>query len=185
MVLAIFSMLIYSLPGRLPGEKIIKVIRRDFFILFKRMTLTAGLIILPALAGLMLLNLYPNLLDGPVSLPLIILSVSGYSLFVCLFSFFSFIDYYLDIWLITNERIIDVRQEGFFSRVVAEMKLFQIQDVTSELKGFWQFIFKYGDVHVQTAGTTQRFVFSQISHPEKVRDTIIKLAEAKKHGTHL
>lgn len=173
-------MLMYNLHGRLPGEKIIKVIRKDLFILFKKIILTVFLIIFPGLAGLMLINLYPSLLDGPVSFPLIILAMSGYSLFVCLFFFFSFIDYYLDIWVITDERIIDVRQEGFFSRVVAELKLSQIQDITSELHGFFQFIFKYGNVHVQTAGKAPRFVFNEISHPEKIRDIIIKLIEENK-----
>jgi uncharacterized membrane protein YdbT with pleckstrin-like domain len=177
-------MITYNLPGRLPGEKIIKVIRKDFFILFKKFLLSAALIVLPALVVFMILSLYPNLLDGPVSYPLIVLTVSGYGLFVWLFSFFSFIDYYLDIWLITSERIIDVRQEGFFSRVVSELKLSQIQDVTSELHGVFQFVFKYGDVHVQTAGKTQRFVFDDIAHPERVRDIIIKLSEQKKHEKH-
>jgi len=107
-------MLNYNLPGRLPGEKIIKVVRKDFFILFKRMILTAALIVLPAAAMLLILNLFPNLIYGPISYPLIILAISGYGLFISLFFFFSFIDYYLDIWLITSERIIDVRQEGFF-----------------------------------------------------------------------
>jgi len=176
-------MLKYNLPGRLPDEKIIKIIRRDSFILLKKMILISILIALPALAVFMFLNLYPNLLDGPISYPLIVLSLSGYSFFIILFSFFSFIDYYLDIWLITSERIIDVRQEGFFSRVVAELKLSQIQDVTSELQGFFQFIFRFGDVHVQTAGTVERFIFSQVPNPEKVRDIIIKLAEEHK-GQH-
>ena len=149
------------------------------------MLLTAGLLILPALAGFMIINLNPNLLYGSISYPLIVLSISAYGLFIALFSFFSFIDYYLDIWLITSERIIDVRQEGFFSRTVAELKLSQIQDVASEQHGLWQFIFKFGYVYVQTAGEVQRFAFSQIPHPERIRDTIIKLAEAKKHPTHL
>ncbi|MDO8668461.1 MAG: PH domain-containing protein [bacterium] len=174
-------MLKYSLPGKLPNEKIIKIIRRDGFILFKKMIFIAGLVILPAAAVFLFLNFNQNLLYGPFSYPLIILSVSGYGLFICLFSFFSFIDYHLDIWIITSERIIDVRQEGFFSRVVSELKLFQIQDVTSEQHGFFKFIFKYGDVHVQTAGETQRFIFKEIPHPEIVRDTIIKLAEQKRH----
>lgn len=176
-------MLIYNLPGRIPGEKIIKIIRRDGFILFKKMVLTAVLVGLPALVVWMILSLYPNLLNGPISYPLIILAVSGYTLFIWLFSFFSFIDYYLDLWIITDQRIIDVRQEGFFSRVVAELKLSQIQDVTSELEGFFQFIFKFGDVHVQTAAEVGRFVFKQIPNPEKVRDIIIKLAEQKRNGS--
>ncbi|MBI4779412.1 PH domain-containing protein [Candidatus Falkowbacteria bacterium] len=177
-------MLKYRLPGAMPGEKIIKIIRKDLFVLLGKFALTVILAGLPALAGLMMLNIYPNLLQGEISYPLIVLAVSGYSLFIWLFLFFSFIDYYLDVWIITNERIIDIKQEGFFSRVVSELKLFQIQDVTSELKGFFKFIFKYGDVYVQTAGEVQRFVFRQIPNPEEIRDVIIKLAEENKktHG---
>jgi len=175
-------MLNYKLPGKLPDEKIIKILRRDFFVLLMKLILSAVLIGLPALVGLMMLNFYPNLLQGYISYPLIVLAVSGYSLFVWLFLFFSFIDYYLDVWVITSERIIDVSQEGFFSRTVAELKLFQIQDVTSELKGLSKFIFRYGDVYVQTAGEVQRFAFRQIPNPEEVRDIIIKLVEEnKKH----
>jgi len=179
-------MLNYKLPGKLPNEKIIKILRRDFFVLLMKLILGAVLAGLPVLAGLMMLSFYPNLLQGDISYPLIVLAVSGYSLFIWLFLFFSFIDYYLDVWVITSERIIDVRQEGFFSRTVSELKLFQIQDVTSELKGLSKFIFRYGDVYVQTAGEVQRFVFRQIPHPEEVRDIIIKLVEENKkiHGPH-
>lgn len=176
------NMIIYQLPGKLPDEQILKIIRKDGFIFFKRIILVVVLVGLPALVGLMMLYIYPNWLNGEISYPLIVLTVSGYILFIWLFFFFSFIDYYLDIWIITDERIIDVRQEGFFSRVVSELKLFQVQDVTSEMQGLFQFVFRYGDVHVQTAAETQRFVFSQIPNPEEVRDMIIKLVERKKHA---
>lgn len=166
----------------MPDEKIIKIIRKDGFILFKKIVLTVALAGLPALVGLLMLYNYPNWLSGNISYPLILLAVSGYALFIWLFFFFSFIDYYLDIWIITSERIIDIKQEGFFSRTVAELKLFQIQDVASELKGFFQFIFKYGDVYVQTAGEVQRFTFREVPDPEDVRNIIIKLAEHKKHA---
>lgn len=178
--LIIFNMLIYKLPGKLPNEKIIKILRQDGFVLLLKLLALAALAGLPALVGFIMLNIYPNLPLGEISYPLIILAVSGYILFIWLFGFFSFIDYYLDVWVITSERIIDVRQEGFFSRTVAELKLFQIQDVTSELKGFFKFIFRYGDVYVQTAGEKERFVFKQIPDPEEIRDIIIKLTEENK-----
>jgi len=173
-------MLIYKLLEKLPDEKIIKIIRKDTFILFVSFVLGIFLIGLPALAGYATLNIYPNLLLDEIFYPLILMAVSGYILFIWLFGFFTFIDYYLDIWIITNKRIIDVRQEGFFSRTVSELKIAKIQDVTSELKGFFQFIFRYGDVHVQTAAEKQRFNFMQIPKPEQVRDIIIKLVEANK-----
>ncbi|MBU1663322.1 PH domain-containing protein [Patescibacteria group bacterium] len=174
------NMLKYRLPGALPGEKIIKILRKDLLILFGKFILTLILAGLPALVGFIMLNIYPNLWQGETSYPLIVLAVSGYVLFIWLFLFFSFIDYYLDVWLITSQRIIDIRQEGFFSRTVAELKLSQIQDVTSELKGVLKFIFRFGDVYVQTAGEVQRFTFRQIPHPEEVRDIIIKLVEENK-----
>jgi hypothetical protein len=173
-------MLIFKLLEKLPGEKIVKILRKDIFVLFSHFVLIIVLLGLPALVGFVALNLYPNLLVGEISYPLIVVAISGYILFIWLFSFFTFIDYYLDMWIITNRRIIDVKQEGFFSRTVAELKISKIQDVASELKGVWQFIFHYGNVYVQTAGEVQRFVFKEIPNPEKVRDIVIKLVEENK-----
>lgn len=110
----------------------------------------------------------------------IVLSVSIYYLYIWLFAFFSFIDYYLDVWVITSERIVDVEQRGFFSRVISEHKLFRIQDVTSEVHGIWATMFRYGDVYVQTAGAKGRFKFHEIPQPNRTRDMIIKLVEGKR-----
>lgn len=170
----------YRLPGKLAGEKIIEVIRRDIFILVKRIFLFIILIILPVIFFQMMIFIYPNLLNGSISYPAVAIMASAYYLFIWLFFFFSFIDYYLDVWIITNERIIDVEQRGFFSRTISEQRLYRVQDVTSEVHGFFPTIFKYGNVFVQTAGIKQRFFFHEVPHPEKVRDTIIKLIEKNK-----
>jgi len=176
---------IKHLPGQLKGEEIIKVVRRDVFILFKRVLLFTALIILPAvLFYFFVTNIYPNALQNEIVWPLVILGVSAYYLFIWLFFFFSFIDYYLDVWIITDERIIDVLQKGFFSRTISEHRLFRVQDVTSEVHGILPTIFKYGDVYIQTAGAKQRFLFHEVPYPEEIRRLIIKLAERSKkaHG---
>ncbi len=171
---------IYRLPNKLADEEIVKILRRDLFILFKKVLLFILLAILPFAFFYIIIFTQPNLLKGEVSSPIIVLSVSAYYLFVWLFFFFSFIDYYLDVWVITNERIIDVQQRGFFSRIISEQKLFRIQDVTSEVHGIIPTMLKYGDVHIQTAGTKQRFFFHQVPNPDKVRDIIIKLVQRNK-----
>ncbi len=177
-------LLIYRLPRQLPGEKVIKVLRRDYFILFKRIVV----IILGAFLLLLLFKLmfyiFPNLLIGEISYPVVLLAISLCVLFVWLFSFFSFIDYYLDTWIITNLRIIDIRQQGFFSRIIAEQRLDRVQDVMSETHGFFSTIFRYGNVRVQTAGEEGRFFFQEIPNPDKIRDVIIKLSEQCKHSSH-
>ncbi len=182
----------YRLPNKVKNEEIIRVLRRDLFVLFKKVLLFLLLTILPFAFFYLMMIFNANILENNTIYPLVILAISAYYLFIWLFFFFSFIDYYLDVWIITSERIIDIQQRGFFSRIISEQKLFRIQDVTSEVNGAIPTIFKYGDVHVQTAGTKQRFFFHEVPNPDKVRDIIIRLVrlnrvrhkeEIKREGT--
>jgi len=174
----------YRLPNQVKGEEIIKVVRKDIFILIKKIFLSAMLAVLPFFVFYASMVSFPDLLEGEISYPLAVLSVSFYYLFIWLFFFFSFIDYYLDVWVITNKRIIDVDQRGFFSRVISEQKIVNMQDVTSEAHGVMATIFKFGDVHVQTAGAKSRFVFEEVPSPEGIRDLLIKLADMEKLKEH-
>ena len=171
---------IYRLPNHLPGEEVKTIVRRDLFVLFKRILMLMFLIILPLIFFSLMFATRPGLLESQTAYALIVLGASSYYLFIWLFFFFSFVDYYLDVWIITNRRIIDIQQRGFFSRVISEQKLFRVQDVTSEVHGILPTMFKYGDVHIQTAGAKQRFLFHEVPDPNGVRDTIIRLVERNK-----
>jgi uncharacterized membrane protein YdbT with pleckstrin-like domain len=94
-------------------------------------------------------------------------------------------NYYLDVWIVTNRRIIDIEQHGLFSRDLSEFRLDRIQDITIEVKGFLPTILHFGDIHVQTAGETREFVIHSIPKPYKVRDILVKehdRAVAESHG---
>lgn len=177
---------LYRLPGKIPDEKIIKVLRRDIFILIKKILFFILLLGLPlVLFYIVVVSIYPGILYGEIFYPLLILIASFYYFFIWVFFFFSFIDYYLDVWIITDERIIDIEQRGFFARTISEQRLYRVQDVTSEVQGFFPTIFKYGNVYVQTAGSKERFFFNEIPNPDKVRDIIIELMErSKERITH-
>jgi len=167
----------YHLPNQQEGEKILKIVRRDFFILIKKVLSFLFLNILPLIFFYLVILNYPTVIVGELSLPLLILSTSAYYLFMWLLFFFSFINYYLDILIISNKRIIDIDQRGLFSRVISEQKIYRVQDVTSETNGFFPTIFAYGDVFIQTAGEKERFHFRQVPNPDAIRNMIIKLAE--------
>ncbi len=166
----------YRIPNQLPDEKVIKIVRKDLFIMFKR--IVAFLLMLGTLVGFVVImfTLYPAVNESEFY-PAIVLGASAYFLYIWLFFFFTFIDYYLDTWIITDERIINIEQEGFFSRTISEERLFRIQDVTSEVKGVLPTMFGYGDVFIQTAGEKNRFNFEQVPDPDGIRDIIIRLAE--------
>jgi len=82
--------------------------------------------------------------------------------------------YLLDVWIVTDHRIIDSRQLGFFKRIVAEAKIDKVQDVTTRITGFFATILKFGDVEIQTAGTERNFLFEQVPDPTAIREKILK-----------
>jgi len=169
---------------RKPGEKVVFFLRRHLVIFIAEILLIILLIIVPIGGNWLVNGLWPGLLTGPHSRPVLVLLLSAYYLMIWVFFLSYFIDYYLDGWVVTDDRILSVEQHGLFSRTVSELDLAKIQDVTSEVKGFVAFLFNYGYVYVQTAGEVNRFVFEQVPKPHEVRKQLLSLIEAdrKKQG---
>ncbi len=98
-----------------------------------------------------------------------------YILIIWQIFFTSLVDYYLDTWIVTDHRIIDIHQTGFFRRDISELRYSKIQDVSVKINGFIPTIANYGDLIIQTAGAVQEFHFQQIPDPNRVRDRILRL----------
>jgi len=92
-------------------------------------------------------------------------------------------NYYLDIIIITNKRIIDIEQFSFFSRDESEVRFEDIEDVKIEINGFWESLLKFGNIYIQTAAESGEFKIKNIENPEKIKDIISlqkeKVAEKK------
>jgi uncharacterized membrane protein YdbT with pleckstrin-like domain len=91
-----------------------------------------------------------------------------------IYAFLVWIDYFFDVWIITNERIINIEQKGLFVRSVSELKFARIQDVTTEVRGMLPTILNFGDVKVQTASDDDFFLFRQVPDPYHVKDVIME-----------
>ncbi len=88
-------------------------------------------------------------------------------------------DYFLDLWIITDKRIVDIEQKGFFHRKISVLLIEKIQDVTIETSGFIPTLLNFGDIHVQTAGEELEFVMHGISNPKHVREIITKAQDSQ------
>lgn len=160
-----------------PDEKVIFYLRRHVIIFIGGMLLIALMAVIPLAALYGALTYYPQVFERELIGPALKLAASAYYLWVWLFFFSNFVDYYLDAWVVTNDRILNVEQKGLFNRVVSELDMSKIQDVTSEVKGVLPFVFGYGNVFIQTAAEKERFVFEQIPKPEEVRKRLLLLVE--------
>lgn len=158
-------------------EHIEAVIRRHPVFLLRNIVLLVVLSAIPIGIYLMLVNLSPTIFTVPAAQAIGGTLVSVYYLGIWLFFFSLTLDYYLDIWVLTNDRLIAVEQQGLFSRTISETDLWLIQDVTSEINGIPATIFGFGNLHVQTAAERARFHFENCHDPNGIRQRILHLAE--------
>lgn len=158
-------------------EKIVKVVRRDGVVLFGSMIFYLVLFFAPVILYFLFQNYVPAILANYIWRPVFLLGVSVYYFSCWIFLFTAFLDYYLDFWVITNDRLLNIEQGGIFARTVSEMDLYKIQDATSEVKGIFASIFGYGTIDIQTAAERERFELTQIPNPNEVRKLIMDMAE--------
>jgi hypothetical protein len=177
--------MIKHFPEQKKGEKAILILRRHWLVLIKSVLLFILAAGVPFAFYLMANQLWPGVFEGDIIKALSILLISSYYLGIWLFFFAHFVDYYLDVWIVTNKRIINTEQHGLFSRIVSEHKLEKIQDITSEVHGIVPTFLNYGNVHIQTASANQRVIFKQVRRPHKLRKVILALVKQEKHFEHI
>ena len=158
-------------------EEIKKVVRRDKIVLIGSLGFYLALFAAPVILYFLFQNYLPMILADKLWYPILVLGLSVYYFSCWIFLFAAFLDYYLDFWVITNDRLLNIEQEGVFARTISELDLYKIQDATSEVKGILPSLFGYGDVHIQTAGEVGRFELKQIPNPHEIRKLIMDLAE--------
>jgi hypothetical protein len=172
------------LPNQQRDECMQIFLRRHWIVVIKLLLYSLMLLAVPvailAAFNVSGINIFNSFLGGSIAG----LLISVYLITVLLITMTQFTDYYLDTWIVTNERVINIEQNGLFSRAVSELHLNQIQDVTSETIGFLATFLTYGDVYIQTAGEKERFRFEQINNPDDVKTHILRLVDEDKsrHG---
>lgn len=164
----------YHFKGKRKDEEIIMMLRRHWIILVAEFIplvfFLFGLLLIDII-GPYLLSFFPI----AISNDFFKLGESFLYMFFWILVFIIWIDYYLDVWIVTDQRIVNIEQRGLFRREISELEHNKIQDVTTEIHGIIATLLKFGYVFIQTAGERSRFVFKQVPNPVLVRTLIMKL----------
>lgn len=167
-----------------PGEKVILITRRHWLVLLFHIlpTLLIMDIILIALIALPFLSL-GGLSDwlekiGPLAEfnTKLVLAFLLANLLLILWQaiFVQVAHYYLDTWIVTDERTVHTELLGFFNRFVSSVYHHNIQDISVDVKGILPTFLEYGNLQIQTAGTFRQFVFKEIPEPYKTKEKILQ-----------
>ena len=168
----------YSFPGQHEGEKIALVARKHLLVLLPYALCISAMCLLPILFYAFIVPfVFPAFSEAPYDRFLFLLALIYYG-FVWIIIFIIWVDYYFDVWIVTNERLLDIEQIGFFSRVVSELDLKRIQDITSSVHGMLPTMLGFGNIHIQTAAEEKKFDLKSVPHPVTIRRKITKLYKA-------
>ncbi len=171
---------INHLPDQRQNEQVVLFLRRHWLAVLR---LAVSFLLLTAIPiGIMLYfsSQLSLMIADPFFGPIIVIVFSIYFLCIFLFVFFAFTNYYLDTWIVTTERVINIEQNGLFERVDSELDMIAVQDATANVSGMLATFFNFGDVQIQTAGEQEHFHFLSVPHPERVKQKIMELAIAAK-----
>jgi len=169
-----------------PGEHVVRETRKHWFLFLGELLPYAILIILPfALPKLLAL--------APPMAPYVsyfeyhtILGRAGLGVWLLIWwtsAWGAFTRYFLNAWVLTNMRIVNIKQRRYFSREVSSLFLSRVQDVTTDVVGVLSSLLNIGTIKVQTAGEDVEFTMKGIPHPEQMRDVILRYVSLKPQNT--
>jgi hypothetical protein len=88
-----------------------------------------------------------------------------------------FLGWYFNIYIVTNERVVDIDFYYLLYKQFSQAELNKIQDISYSSGGIFATFFNYGNVAIQTAGEMPNLDFQKVPYPEKVVETIRNLTE--------
>ena len=80
----------------------------------------------------------------------------------------SFLTWFFNVYIITDERIVDIDFYSLIYKEVSDANIDKIQDVTYKMGGVVRTLFNYGDVLIQTASEVPNFEFLAVPKPDQV-----------------
>ena len=98
----------------------------------------------------------------------------GLGLLLGLLLFFpSWIGWYYSVFIVTDQRLIQITQKGLFHRSVVDLGLQQMQTINYEIAGLQQTLLGFGTILIQTY--IGDLVIHEVHHPAKIQKKLLRI----------
>lgn len=141
--------------GQRDGEQLLFLFRRHIIAIRKAFYLL--------LIPLVITSIPPLIWQS--NLELFLLPVFGLLLGLLLFSY-HFLMWYFTMYIVTDQRIRQITQRGFFGKDVVELRLSKIQNISYNVPGFTGEIFNFGTIVIQTF--VGDLVINSVGNPDAI-----------------
>lgn len=109
------------------------------------------------------------------------MTMVGWYLLLIAYVYEKFISWYYQVFIITDERVIDINFNNLIYKELSEAKINNIEDVSYKQGGVMRATFNYGDVVMQTAGTERAFMIESAPEPNRIVKIINELKLEEEH----
>lgn len=161
-----------------PDETILIQVRKHWFILFMQLLGVLIAAVFPFVFG-GILSMTPAFAAIPVNInsALVVALYTCWLIFSWMALFGVWTNYYLDVWTITNKRLVKVDQQGLFNRDTGSFRLERLQDINVSVHGIIPTLLEFGDIQAETASEDRSFVARGIPKPQELKALILKAAD--------
>lgn len=160
--------------GETPDEQVLLLLRAHVITNVKWILVTIGLILVPLIIFPILASL--NMLSGVGGGTGFVFTIF-WLLATFTYAFVNFMYWYFNVYIVTDERIVDVDWYSIIYHQTNSTRISRIQDVTFIYSGVFASVFDFGNVHIQTAAEESNFEFENVPHPDLVSQKIQELME--------
>lgn len=173
-----------------PGEEVLKMVRKHWFVIVSELFGSFIMLLLPFVV-LLFLAIFPSkLMNIELHIAdytaLITFFVAGWTILTLMVGFATWTHYYLDLWIITDRRIILVDQIRFFNRNVSIFRLERLQDIEFSIKGIIPTFLNFGTLKAQTASHFEsNFSSTGLPDPRGLQATIQKAMDKRLAVLHI
>ena len=173
-----------------PGEEVLATARKHWFVIVAELLVVAIAAIIPLLLSAGLVSMLDIITNSTVEIALngrlISFGVAAWLLLALMSGFTIWTHYYLDLWLITDRRIISVDQIHFFNRNVSIFRLERLQDIQYHINGLLPTFLNFGTISAQTAGHhDHNFRATSMPDPRGLQATIQSAMDKRLSKLHI
>ncbi|MBI2335032.1 PH domain-containing protein [Candidatus Daviesbacteria bacterium] len=157
--------------GQDPDEKILLLLRAHPIVNLAWIIPALLLFFLPFFLPKIFSLLNLNLLALPQTFKIVFLIINY--LLILTIAFEGFLHWYFNVYIVTDKNVVDVDFHSILFKNIDVAPLRNIEDTSSSMGGILRSIFHYGDVLIQTAGTSRNIDLESVPRPHHVADFIL------------
>lgn len=155
-------------PGQHDHEEVLLVFRHHLMHMRKEILVSMVIVLI----GLLPAAIWPGNTLALQFLGILAVLATAYFLW-------GWIGWYYSVYIATNERIIEVKQRGFFDRRVSEFGLDKVQNINYHIKGMQAVLFRFGTIEVRTY--VGDLMMRGIHNPVGIQQKLVKIVQ--EYGT--